>query len=134
MRAGSLLPCYEPSSDCHSAMRATSPPLEIKFYFDYRSPFSYLAKDPAYALEHDYNVKLRFLPHAFPLEQAVGLPNVLSTIYHSATIHSSAAPEVIPFQKAFIPIIGSQICSILKITDKKRTAVEKSPLRIYGRS
>src|SRR5262245_33887276 len=35
---------------------------EVKLYFDYKSPFSYLAKDPAFALPARYRITLRWIP------------------------------------------------------------------------
>lgn len=35
---------------------------ELKLYFDYKSPFAYLAKDPAFALPERYDVGLRWIP------------------------------------------------------------------------
>jgi 2-hydroxychromene-2-carboxylate isomerase len=35
---------------------------EIKLYFDYKSPFAYLAKDPAFALPERYRVQVRWIP------------------------------------------------------------------------
>src|SRR5712692_9739664 len=35
---------------------------EIKMYSDYKSPFAYLAFDPAFALESRYNVRIRWIP------------------------------------------------------------------------
>jgi len=35
---------------------------EIKMYSDYKSPFAYLAFDPAFALQRKYNVRLRWIP------------------------------------------------------------------------
>jgi 2-hydroxychromene-2-carboxylate isomerase len=35
---------------------------EVKMYSDYKSPFAYLAFDPAFALERKYNVRLRWIP------------------------------------------------------------------------
>jgi len=35
---------------------------ELKLYFDYKSPFAYLAKDPAFALAGRYAVALRWIP------------------------------------------------------------------------
>lgn len=40
-----------------------SEPREIKFYFAYSSPFTYLAKDPAYDLEQTHNVRVRPIAH-----------------------------------------------------------------------
>jgi 2-hydroxychromene-2-carboxylate isomerase len=39
-----------------------SAPEELKLYFDYKSPFAYLAKDPAFALPERYRVNVRWLP------------------------------------------------------------------------
>ncbi len=35
---------------------------EVKMYSDYKSPFAYLAFDPAFALERKYNVRVRWIP------------------------------------------------------------------------
>jgi 2-hydroxychromene-2-carboxylate isomerase len=35
---------------------------EVKLYFDYKSPFAYLAKDPAFALPERYAIALRWIP------------------------------------------------------------------------
>lgn len=35
---------------------------ELKLYFDYKSPFAYLAKDPAFDLPARYDVALRWIP------------------------------------------------------------------------
>jgi 2-hydroxychromene-2-carboxylate isomerase len=35
---------------------------ELKLYFDYKSPFAYLAKDPAFELPDHYAVDLRWIP------------------------------------------------------------------------
>ncbi len=40
----------------------------IKFYYDYKSPFTYLALAPAFELEKTHSVKLEFYPHAFDFE------------------------------------------------------------------
>jgi 2-hydroxychromene-2-carboxylate isomerase len=45
---------------------------EIKFYFAYTSPFTYLAKDSAYALEHSHNVRLRFIPYGVDIRGVYG--------------------------------------------------------------
>jgi 2-hydroxychromene-2-carboxylate isomerase len=47
-------------------------PLEIKFYFAYTSPFTYLAKDPAYALERSHDVRLRFIPYGVDIRGVYG--------------------------------------------------------------
>jgi len=35
----------------------------VKLYFDYKSPFSYLAVEPAFALEQRFAVELRWIPY-----------------------------------------------------------------------
>ena len=37
----------------------------VKFYYDFKSPFTYLAFEPALALERTHRVRLRFVPHVF---------------------------------------------------------------------
>ena len=44
----------------------------IKLYFDYKSPFAYLAKDEAYALEDDYRVTIEWLPYVLNIPEALG--------------------------------------------------------------
>ncbi len=39
--------------------------LTIKLYYDFKSPFTYLAMGPAYDLPRTHRVRLRFLPHVF---------------------------------------------------------------------
>jgi 2-hydroxychromene-2-carboxylate isomerase len=43
-------------------------PLTIKFYYDFKSPFTFLAFDPALDLERTHRVRLRFIPHVFDFE------------------------------------------------------------------
>ncbi len=45
---------------------------EIKFYYDYKSPFTYLAFAPALELEVTHNVRLRFIPHELDIRGAYG--------------------------------------------------------------
>src|SRR5205823_2691793 len=45
---------------------------EIKFYYDYKSPFTYLAFAPALALETTHDVRLRFIPHELDIRSAYG--------------------------------------------------------------
>jgi 2-hydroxychromene-2-carboxylate isomerase len=47
-------------------------PLEIKFYFAYTSPFSYLAYEPTYALERSYNVRVRPIPFGVNIRKVYG--------------------------------------------------------------
>ncbi len=37
-------------------------PKEVKMYSDYKSPFAYLAFDPAFELERRYRIRLRLIP------------------------------------------------------------------------
>ncbi len=47
-------------------------PETIKFYYDYKSPFTYLAFEPACALETTHDVRLRFLPQELDIRSAYG--------------------------------------------------------------
>ena len=47
-------------------------PEEIKFYYDYKSPFTYLAFAPALELETTHDVRLRFIPHELDVRSAYG--------------------------------------------------------------
>lgn len=42
--------------------------LTIKFYYDFKSPFTFLAFDPALDLEQTHRVRLRFIPYVFDFE------------------------------------------------------------------
>jgi 2-hydroxychromene-2-carboxylate isomerase len=44
----------------------------IKLYFDYKSPFAYLAKDEAYQLEEDYRVQIEWLPYVVNIPEVYG--------------------------------------------------------------
>lgn len=46
--------------------------LQIKLYFAYTSPFTYLAMAPAYALERSHRVTLRFIPFGVNIRQVYG--------------------------------------------------------------
>jgi 2-hydroxychromene-2-carboxylate isomerase len=49
------------------------PTLEtVKFYYDYKSPFTYLAFAPALGLEETHRVRLRFIPHELDVRSAYG--------------------------------------------------------------
>lgn len=41
---------------------ADQPAEEVKLYFDYKSPFAYLASGPAFALDGRYHVRVRWIP------------------------------------------------------------------------
>ena len=44
----------------------------VTLYVDYRSPYSYLAKDDAYRLEDDFRVVVDWLPYRIDIESAYG--------------------------------------------------------------
>jgi len=44
----------------------------IKLYYDFKSPFTYLAMEPAYQLEESHRVRLRFIPLELPVREAYG--------------------------------------------------------------
>ena len=44
----------------------------IKFYYDFKSPFTYLAMEPAYKLEETHRVRLRFIPLELAIREAYG--------------------------------------------------------------
>jgi 2-hydroxychromene-2-carboxylate isomerase len=45
---------------------------EIKLYFAYTSPYSYLAMQPAYDLELSHNVRARFIPYGVNIRKVYG--------------------------------------------------------------
>jgi 2-hydroxychromene-2-carboxylate isomerase len=45
-----------------------SEPEELKLYFDYKSPFAFLAAEPAFALEDRYHARLRWIPYQLLLK------------------------------------------------------------------
>jgi 2-hydroxychromene-2-carboxylate isomerase len=47
-------------------------PRTITLYTDYKSPYAYLAKDPAYALERDFGVRLDVLPYVLNIPDFLG--------------------------------------------------------------
>src|SRR5260370_37475637 len=44
----------------------------IKLYYDFKSPFTYLAMEPAYKLEETHCVRLRFIPLELAIREAYG--------------------------------------------------------------
>ena len=44
----------------------------IKLYYDFKSPFTYLAMVPAYKLEETHRVRLRFIPLELAIREAYG--------------------------------------------------------------
>jgi 2-hydroxychromene-2-carboxylate isomerase len=47
-------------------------PFEIKLYFAYTSPYSYLAFAPACALEQSHRVRFRFIPYGINIRKVYG--------------------------------------------------------------
>jgi 2-hydroxychromene-2-carboxylate isomerase len=47
-------------------------PCEIKLYFAYTSPYSYLAMQPAYDLELSHRVRVRFIPYGVNIRKVYG--------------------------------------------------------------
>lgn len=45
---------------------------EITLYIDYKSPYAFLAKDPAYALERDFGARLSWLPYTLDIPSYLG--------------------------------------------------------------
>jgi len=45
---------------------------EIKLYFAYTSPYSYLAMQPAYDLERSHDVRVRFIPYGVNIRKVYG--------------------------------------------------------------
>src|SRR5258708_38270092 len=46
--------------------------LTIKLYYDYKSPFAYLAMRPAYDLMESHRVRLHYIPHELNVRGAFG--------------------------------------------------------------
>src|SRR5258708_4787200 len=47
-------------------------PRTVILYTDYKSPYAYLAKDPAYALARDFGVRLDVLPYVLNIPDFLG--------------------------------------------------------------
>ena len=47
---------------------------EVTLYIDYKSPYAYLAKDPAYELERELDLRLKWLPYT------LNIPDFLGTV------------------------------------------------------
>ena len=52
------------------------PARTLKLYIDYKSPYAYLAKDPAYALERDTGVVIDWLPYVLDIPAYLGSATV----------------------------------------------------------
>src|SRR5689334_15189805 len=44
----------------------------VTLYIDYKSPYAYLAKDPAWDLEREFDVRLEWLPYILDIPQYLG--------------------------------------------------------------
>jgi 2-hydroxychromene-2-carboxylate isomerase len=44
----------------------------VTVYIDYKSPYAYLAKDPAYALEREFDVRIDWLPYVLDIPSFLG--------------------------------------------------------------
>jgi len=51
-------------------------PRTVTVYFDYKSPYAYLAKDLAYDLEHDFRVRVDWLPYVLDIPSFLGSARV----------------------------------------------------------
>jgi len=47
-----------------------------KLYIDYKSPYAYLAKDPAYRLERDVGIEIDWLPYILDIPAYLGSAKV----------------------------------------------------------
>ena len=53
-------------------MDQVAEPRTVTLYIDYKSPYAYLAKDPAFALERDFGVRLEVLPYILNIPDFLG--------------------------------------------------------------
>ncbi len=51
-------------------------PRTVTVYSDYKSPYAYLAKDPAYELERDFPVRIDWLPYVLDIPSFLGSARV----------------------------------------------------------
>jgi len=51
-------------------------PRTITAYIDYKSPYAYLAKDPAYELEREFSVRVDWLPYVLDIPSFLGSARV----------------------------------------------------------
>ncbi|MDP6353138.1 MAG: DsbA family protein [Alphaproteobacteria bacterium] len=51
---------------------------EITIYIDFKSPYSYLAKDPAFALEAEFELSFAWRPYIFDIPISFGAPETRS--------------------------------------------------------
>ncbi len=48
------------------------PTRDVDLYIDYKSPYAYLCKDPAYGLERELDIRLRWLPYTLDIPMFLG--------------------------------------------------------------
>src|SRR5690242_7928700 len=48
------------------------PPRDLRLYIDYKSPYAYLAKEPAYELEREFRVNFTWLPYVLEIPEFLG--------------------------------------------------------------
>ena len=46
----------------------------VRFFFDFKSPFSYLALSQTFRLRQEFQVKVEWLPFAFNVAEGFGIP------------------------------------------------------------
>lgn len=46
--------------------------LNVKLYYDYKSPYTHLAKEELYRIEDEYEFRMQWLPWNFPIEPSYG--------------------------------------------------------------
>lgn len=51
-------------------------PRTVTAYIDYKSPYAFLAKDPAYELERDFSVRIDWLPYVLDIPSFLGSARV----------------------------------------------------------
>ena len=65
-------------------------PKTVTLYTDYKSPYAFLAKDPTYALERDFGVKVDVLPYVLNIPDFLGsarLDNAGNVVEQQRTAH-----------------------------------------------
>src|ERR1700675_4366391 len=81
MLANTAFPCAPPQegglgflSSAHDAKSSSMADelLTIRLYYDYKSPFAFLAMHPAYALMESHRVRLHYIPHELNVRGAFG--------------------------------------------------------------
>ena len=58
---------------------------DLRIYIDYKSPYAYLIKDPAYELEREFGVEFTWLPYVLEI------PDFLGTVEGRNPINGAAS-------------------------------------------